>query len=224
MLRRRPGERRRPRSAGTRSRVPWRFGRFSLSVGVRSEPVGSDIEEMPPKALPSRHVASVRWIVPAALAAKTGRVLGDIAILYRDYRARNVAAKAATEAGLEYTRVDNAAPYRKCSLTSAAASSAAWSTTVETILGNGKAYTGKDDDRTGHVYTGQFTSRRRWRLPVSDYSQAPGPVSETRFACDGPLVSSWSISTTAAQDASRKLHGAPARKWVTYARHCCSAP
>lgn len=69
---------------------------------------------------------AVAEIIPAALAAKPGRRLGDIAILYKDFRAGNIAAEAASAAGYDYVRVDNAAPYRKVALTSWIEDCAAW--------------------------------------------------------------------------------------------------
>ena len=70
---------------------------------------------------------AVSRVIPAALAARPGRCLGDIAILYRDYRTGNIVAEEASNGGLEFTRVDRAAPYRKCSLTSWIEDCAAWS-------------------------------------------------------------------------------------------------
>jgi DNA helicase-2/ATP-dependent DNA helicase PcrA len=69
---------------------------------------------------------AVTEIIPAALAAKPGRSLGDIAILYRDYHAGNVVAEAVAAAGLDFVRVDTAAPYRKVALTSWIEDCAAW--------------------------------------------------------------------------------------------------
>ena len=69
---------------------------------------------------------AVAEIIPAALAAKPGRALGDIAILYRDYRAGDVVAEAVAAAGLDFVRVDTAAPYRKVALTSWIEDCAAW--------------------------------------------------------------------------------------------------
>ncbi|ARS54158.1 DNA helicase UvrD [Kushneria konosiri] len=69
---------------------------------------------------------AIAEIIPTALAAKHGRALGDIAILYRDYRAGNVVADAITKAGLDFVRVDTAAPYRKVALTSWIEDCAAW--------------------------------------------------------------------------------------------------
>ena len=69
---------------------------------------------------------AVTEIIPVALAAKPGRSLGDIAILYKDFRAGNIAAEAAGAAGYDYVRVDNAAPYRKVALTSWIEDCAAW--------------------------------------------------------------------------------------------------
>ena len=65
-------------------------------------------------------------IIPAAIATKPGRNLGDIAVLYKDFRAGNIVAEAASAAGYDYVRVDNAAPYRKTALTSWIEDCAAW--------------------------------------------------------------------------------------------------
>jgi DNA helicase-2/ATP-dependent DNA helicase PcrA len=69
---------------------------------------------------------AVAEIIPEALAAKPGRALGDIAILYRDYRAGDVVAEAVAAADLDFVRVDTAAPYRKVALTSWIEDCAAW--------------------------------------------------------------------------------------------------
>ena len=69
---------------------------------------------------------AVAEIIPAALAAKPGRSLGDIAVLYKDFRAGNIVADAASAAGYDFIRVDNAAPYRKVALTSWIEDCAAW--------------------------------------------------------------------------------------------------
>lgn len=69
---------------------------------------------------------AVADIIPTALAAKSGRSLGDIAILYRDYRAGDIVAEAVRAAGLDFVRVDTAAPYRKVALTSWIEDCAAW--------------------------------------------------------------------------------------------------
>jgi DNA helicase-2/ATP-dependent DNA helicase PcrA len=69
---------------------------------------------------------AVAEILPSALRAKPGRNLGDIAILYKDYRAGNVVAEAVGAAGYDYIRVDTAAPYRKVPLTSWIEDCAAW--------------------------------------------------------------------------------------------------
>lgn len=69
---------------------------------------------------------AITEIIPAALASKPGRSLGDIAILYRDYRAGDVIAEAAAAAGLDFVRIDTAAPYRKVALTSWIEDCAAW--------------------------------------------------------------------------------------------------
>jgi DNA helicase-2/ATP-dependent DNA helicase PcrA len=69
---------------------------------------------------------AVAELIPGALAAKPGRSLGDVAILYRDFRAGDIVAEAAIAAGLDFVRVDNAAPYRKVALTSWIEDCAAW--------------------------------------------------------------------------------------------------
>lgn len=79
-----------------------------------------------PGGLADQAAHAIAHIIPAALAAKPGRTLGDIAILYKDYRAGDVVAEAATAGGLDYIRVDNAAPYRKVGLTSWVEDCAAW--------------------------------------------------------------------------------------------------
>jgi len=79
-----------------------------------------------PGGLADQAAHAIARIIPAALAAKPGRTLGDIAILYKDYRAGDVVAEAATAGRLEYIRVDNAAPYRKVGLTSWVEDCAAW--------------------------------------------------------------------------------------------------
>ena len=69
---------------------------------------------------------AVSEIIPAALAAKPDRSLGDIAILYRDYRAGDIVAEAAETTAIDFVRVDTAAPYRKVALTSWLEDCAAW--------------------------------------------------------------------------------------------------
>ena len=69
---------------------------------------------------------AVTEIIPAALDAKPGRCLGDIAILYRDYRVGDIVADAVAAAGLDFIRVDTAAPYRKVALTSWIEDCATW--------------------------------------------------------------------------------------------------
>lgn len=79
-----------------------------------------------PQGLQEQAEVVVTRIIPAALRAKEGRRLGDIAILYRDYRVGDIVADAVNGEGLEFIRVDNAAPYRKCELTSWIEDCAAW--------------------------------------------------------------------------------------------------
>ena len=79
-----------------------------------------------PGGLADQAAHAVAQIIPAALASKPGRTLGDIAILYKDYRAGDVVADAVTATGFDYIRVDTAAPYRKVALTSWVEDCAAW--------------------------------------------------------------------------------------------------
>jgi DNA helicase-2/ATP-dependent DNA helicase PcrA len=68
----------------------------------------------------------MEMIIPEAIRAKKGRHLGDIAILYRTAQVGDVMAEAADAAGLDFIRVDNAAPYKKVGLTSWIEDCAAW--------------------------------------------------------------------------------------------------
>lgn len=77
--------------------------------------------------LQEQALIAVEQIIPAALASKPGRQLGDIAVLYRDARTGDVISEAADRAGLSFIRVDNSAPYRKCALTSWVEDCAGWS-------------------------------------------------------------------------------------------------
>lgn len=79
-----------------------------------------------PDGLEGQAAHAVAQIIPAALAAKPGRMLGDIAVLYRDKNAGTIAAAAAAAAGLDFIRVDNDAPYKKVALTSWIEDCAAW--------------------------------------------------------------------------------------------------
>lgn len=69
---------------------------------------------------------AMQTLVPAALAAKEGRQLGDIAVLYRTRNVGNVAAIEAVKAKYPFVRIDNAAPYRKVPLTSWVEDCAIW--------------------------------------------------------------------------------------------------
>ncbi|OEY90957.1 DNA helicase UvrD [Xanthomonas citri pv. glycines] len=79
-----------------------------------------------PGGMADQAAHAVAQIIPAALASKPGRTLGDIAILYKDYRAGDIVAEAVATGGLDYIRVDTAAPYRKVALTSWVEDCAAW--------------------------------------------------------------------------------------------------
>ena len=69
---------------------------------------------------------AVQHIISQALAAKSGRQLGDVAILYRTAEIGDIASEAAQVAGLDFVRIDNAAPYRKCAVISWIEDCAAW--------------------------------------------------------------------------------------------------
>jgi DNA helicase-2/ATP-dependent DNA helicase PcrA len=69
---------------------------------------------------------AVDEIIPNALANKADRCLGDIAILYRDYKAGDAVAEAVKQAGFDFVRNDTAAPYRKVPVTSWIEDCAAW--------------------------------------------------------------------------------------------------
>ncbi len=69
---------------------------------------------------------AVNALVARALAAKPGRRLGDIAVLYRDVATGNQVAEAAATAGHLFVRIDSAAPYKKCALTSWIEDCAGW--------------------------------------------------------------------------------------------------
>ena len=69
---------------------------------------------------------AMQTLVPAALAAKEGRQLGDIAVLYRTRNVGDVAAIEAVKAKYPFVRIDNAAPYRKVPLTSWVEDCAIW--------------------------------------------------------------------------------------------------
>jgi DNA helicase-2/ATP-dependent DNA helicase PcrA len=68
----------------------------------------------------------VETVIPQALAGKSGRAPGDIAILYRAAQVGDVFADALAAAGFDFIRVDNAAPYKKVALTSWIEDCAAW--------------------------------------------------------------------------------------------------
>jgi DNA helicase-2/ATP-dependent DNA helicase PcrA len=69
---------------------------------------------------------AIGTIIPAALADKPGRKVGDIAILYRAATIGDSMAERASQAGIDFIRVDTAAPYKKTGLTSWIEDCAAW--------------------------------------------------------------------------------------------------
>lgn len=69
---------------------------------------------------------AIQVLVPAALGAKEGRQLGDIAVLYRNKNIGDAIAIEAKRAKLAYLRIDNAAPYKKVPITSWIEDCATW--------------------------------------------------------------------------------------------------
>jgi DNA helicase-2/ATP-dependent DNA helicase PcrA len=65
-------------------------------------------------------------LIPAALAEKPGRNIGDIAILYRTAKVGDVIAERAAQEDVSSIRINNAAPYKKTALTSWIEDCAAW--------------------------------------------------------------------------------------------------
>lgn len=65
-------------------------------------------------------------IIPTVLTRKDGRNLSDIAILYLDKNDGDEIAKAVKNAGFEFIRIDQNAPYRKSPLTRWLEDCAAW--------------------------------------------------------------------------------------------------
>lgn len=78
------------------------------------------------KGLQHQAEYAIQTLVPAALAAKEGRNLGDIAVLYRNRNVGDAAAIEAVKAKYPFVRIDNAAPYRKVPLTSWVEDCAIW--------------------------------------------------------------------------------------------------
>jgi DNA helicase-2/ATP-dependent DNA helicase PcrA len=79
-----------------------------------------------PEGFPEQVGRIARDIIPAALAGREGRHLGDIAILYRTASLGTAVAEALDQEGYDYVRIDNAAPYGRCELTSWIEDCAAW--------------------------------------------------------------------------------------------------
>lgn len=79
-----------------------------------------------PDGLADQARYSVNSLLPQILAAKPGREVGDIAILYRTAEIGDLAAQAALSAGINFIRIDSAAPYRKCAVTSWIEDCASW--------------------------------------------------------------------------------------------------
>jgi DNA helicase-2/ATP-dependent DNA helicase PcrA len=65
-------------------------------------------------------------IIPAALARRNGRSLGDVAVLYLDWRDGEVIEKAVRDAQMKFLRLDRGAPYAKTPLNRWIEECAAW--------------------------------------------------------------------------------------------------
>jgi DNA helicase-2/ATP-dependent DNA helicase PcrA len=79
-----------------------------------------------PNGLEEQAAVIFEELIPAALAAKAGRTVGDIAILYRNAGIGDVVAARAQRQNIQFIRIDNAAPYQKCALTSWMEDCAEW--------------------------------------------------------------------------------------------------
>lgn len=79
-----------------------------------------------PDGLEQQATLALDEIIPAALSAKAGRSLGDIAVLYRAAAVGDAVAEAATTRGMPFIRIDTSAPYKKNPLTSWIEDCAAW--------------------------------------------------------------------------------------------------
>ena len=107
--------------------------------------------------------------MPAALAGKEGRQLGDIAVLYRNKTIGDVAAIEARRAKLPYLRIDNAAPYKKVPLTSWIEDCATWcaggwktaSPAVRDLQGTFLSFHGRRSDRSAREACALLTRHRR---------------------------------------------------------------
>lgn len=80
------------------------------------------------EGVPDQAAHAMNVLVPAALKARKGRQLGDIAVLYRNKNIGDIAAIQAARAGYPFIRIDNAAPYRKVPLTGWIEDCASWCT------------------------------------------------------------------------------------------------
>ena len=119
-------------------KVNYRSGRSIIEVAQRALGKERGYEASDPKRQASvqvhecedgqHHQAeyAMKVLVPAALAARQGRQLGDIAVLYRNKNVGDVAAIAAIKAKFPFVRIDNAAPYRKVPLTGWIEDCATW--------------------------------------------------------------------------------------------------
>ncbi|MFZ2999751.1 MAG: ATP-dependent helicase [Undibacterium umbellatum] len=137
-----------------------------------------------PDGLVQQALRAIDEIIPAALDAKRGRRLGDIAILYRMASIGDVVASAANAVGMDYIRVDTAAPYRKCPLINWIEDCAAWCAggwkeakpLLQSLLGQWIAFRAQSlSDNEAQVERArltQFLWATRENLPASEFVDA----------------------------------------------------
>lgn len=125
---------------------------------------------------------AMKVLVPAALAARKGRQLGDIAVLYRNKNIGDVAAMQAARAGYPVVRIDNAAPYRKVPLTGWIEDCATWcaegwktsSPPLRDLLGRWVSFQGALSDvraREARAVLTRFLWSKRGAGPALDFVQ-----------------------------------------------------
>lgn len=135
------------------------------------------------KGLQHQAAYAMLTLVPAALAAKKGRQLGDIAVLYRNRNVGDVAAIEAVKAKYSFVRIDNAAPYRKVPLTSWMEDCAVWCSggwkvsapPLRDLQGRWQSFHGGLPDRAARDAAARLTSflwSHRGNGPALDFIEA----------------------------------------------------
>jgi DNA helicase-2/ATP-dependent DNA helicase PcrA len=139
---------------------------------------------------------TLNTIIPAALLTKPGRKIGDIAVLYRNAEIGNLLADAATAKGIDFIRIDNAAPYRKCALSSWIEDCAGWCSggwrdahpPLRKLIGRWLVFYGhrlhEHNERTERRKLTKFLWAHRHNNAARDF------VKELRVALINPLLSS----------------------------------